>query len=294
LFVAATERELAIEGRTVQVRIAGAPEGFPVVYFHGTPGSRLDLSFGDDLAAAAGVRLISFDRPGYGGSSAAPYSLLGMAHDALELVDELGVERFSTFGLSGGGPFALATGAIGGARVTRIGIASGAGPFQEIPGAMEGFSEIDTRAAALLPGNPTEAAATFASGFVPFREATQKGDDAVRADFASILSARDQQLFADPSLGTSFIASVREGLRPGVDGGGWDNVAWIGAWDFDVAAIQQPVLLWYGDEDLMASPAHAHWLDEHLAHASLMLRRGEGHFGIFEHLSEMLLALRGD
>jgi pimeloyl-ACP methyl ester carboxylesterase len=292
--VAAAERELAIEGRTVQVRIAGDPEGFPVVYFHGTPGSRLDLAFGDDLTAASGVRLISFDRPGYGGSSAGPFGLSGVAHNALELADQLGVERFATLGVSGGGPFALATGAIGGARVTRIGIASGAGPFQEVPGALESLSEIDARAAALLPDNPTEAAVIFASYFEPILAAVRQGDDAVRAGFEAVLSARDRELFADPLLGGLFIASIREGLRHGAEGAAWDNVSWVGEWDFDVAAVQQPVLLWYGDEDLMAPPAHARWLEGHLALASLVMRSGEGHLGIFEHLSEMLLALVGD
>jgi pimeloyl-ACP methyl ester carboxylesterase len=178
--------------------------------------------------------------------------------------------------------------------VTRIGIASGAGPFQEVSGAIEGLSEIDRQAVALLPDNAAEAAATFGSGFAPFRVATRRGDDAVRADFAPFLSARDRELFADPSVGGPIIASMRESLRRGVDGAGWDNVAWIGAWDIDITAIGQPVLLWYGDEDLMAPPAHAHWLDDHLPHASLVVRRGEGHFGIFEHLSEMLLALVGE
>jgi pimeloyl-ACP methyl ester carboxylesterase len=292
--VAATERELAIDGRTVRVRIAGDPAGFPVLYFHGTPGSRLDLAFGDDLTAAAGVRLISFDRPGYGGSSPGPFGLSSVARAMLELVDQLGVEHFATLGLSGGGPFALATGAIGGTRVTRIGIASGAGPFQEVPGAMEELSEIDTRAAGLLPGNPTEAAVIFASYFEPILEAVRQGDDALRSVFEPVLSTRDRELFADPTVGGPFIASIREGLRHGAEGAAWDNVSWVGAWDIDIAAIRQPVLLWYGDEDLMAPPAHAYWLDEHLAQASLVMRSGVGHLGIFEHLSEMLLALVGE
>ncbi len=292
--MAATERAFAIEDLTVQVRMAGDPEGFPVVYFHGTPGSRLDLAHADDVAAAAGVRLISFDRPGYGGSSPAPFGLARVAHCALGLVDQLGVESFATLGLSGGGPFALATGAIGGPRVRRIGIASGAGPFQEVPGAIEMLSEIDTRALALLPDNPAQAAQIFASGFAPLRVATRRGDDAARSGFAPFLSMRDRELFADPSVSGTLIASIREGLRQGAAGGGWDNVAWIGVWDIDIAAIVQSVLLWYGDEDRMSPPAHAYWLEEHLPQARLVLRRGEGHLGIYEHLEEMLVALVGE
>ena len=283
-----------VDDRTVRVRTAGDPDGFPVVYFHGTPGSRLDLAFGDELVGAAGVRLISFDRPGYGGSSAAPFGLLRVADDALRVADQLGVAQFAPLGLSGGGPFALATGLVAGARVARIGVASGAGPFQEVPGALDGLSEIDAKAEALLPGNPTEAAVVFASYFEPITEALRQGDDAVRAVFEGALSARDKELFADPLLGGSLIASIREGLRHGAEGAAWDNVAWVGAWEIDPGAISTPVLLWYGDEDLMATPANAHWLDDHLPEARLVMRPGVGHFGIFEHLPEMLSELIAD
>ena len=82
--VMATERGCAIEDRTVRVRTAGDPAGFPVMYFHGTPGSRLDLAFGDELIAAMGVRLVSFDRPGYGGSSPSPFGLLSVPHGRVD------------------------------------------------------------------------------------------------------------------------------------------------------------------------------------------------------------------
>jgi pimeloyl-ACP methyl ester carboxylesterase len=200
-------------------------------------------------------------------------------------------DRFAPLGLSGGGPFALATGLVAGARVARIGVASGAGPFQEVPGALDGLSEIDARAAALLPENPTEAAVIFASYFEPLLAAARQGDDALLAQIQAVLSARDRELFADPSLGGSFIASASEGLRQGAEGAAWDNVAWVGAWEIDPAAISKPVLLWYGDEDLMATPAHAHWLDDHLPAARLVMRPGEGHFGILEHLPAMLAEL---
>jgi pimeloyl-ACP methyl ester carboxylesterase len=290
LVVIAEERDVAVYGRTVRIRIAGDPAGYPVMYFHGTPGSRLDVVSGDELVAAVGVRLVSFDRPGYGRSSVSPFGLLAVAKDALNVADQLGVERFATLGLSGGGPFAIAiaTAAIGGPRVARVGIASGAGPFQEVPGAIDGLSEIDTRAVALLPDSPAEAAATFASGFEPILTAVREGDDAVRAAFEPFLSARDRVLFADPVVGASIIASIREGLRQGASGSGWDNAAYVGGWEIDIAAIQTPVLLWYGDEDLMAPPAHAQWLEEHLPDARLVIRSGEGHLGIFEHLAEML------
>ncbi|MGA2873337.1 MAG: alpha/beta fold hydrolase [Candidatus Dormibacteria bacterium] len=289
--VTATERDFALEDRTVRVRTTGDPSGFPVMYFHGTPGSRLDLAFGDELIAATGVRLVSFDRPGYGGSSPSPFGLVSVARDALIIADQLGLARFATLGDSGGGPFAIATAAVGGERVTRIGVASGAGPFQEVPGAIEGLSEIDSRAVGLLPTNPAEAAATFTSSLEPILAAMNQGGDALRAAFEPLLSARDRVLFADPVVGRYQIASLREGLRQGVSGWGWDNVAYVGRWEIEVATVQTPALLWYGDEDLMAPLAHGRWLDEHLPNSRLVIRAGEGHFGLLDHLAEVLSEL---
>jgi pimeloyl-ACP methyl ester carboxylesterase len=80
------------------------------MYFHGTPTSRLDLCFAEQLAAGHRARLVSFDRPGYGGSTPAPFGLAAAGADAHAVADDLGVDRFATLGFSGGGPGALAAG----------------------------------------------------------------------------------------------------------------------------------------------------------------------------------------
>ena len=83
----------------------------------------------EEFAAGQGVRLVSFDRPGYGGSAPAPFGLASIGADAHAVADRLSVARFATLGMSGGGPGALAAATVPGGRVTRAGIASGAGPF---------------------------------------------------------------------------------------------------------------------------------------------------------------------
>jgi pimeloyl-ACP methyl ester carboxylesterase len=105
------------------------------------------------------------------------------------------------------------------------------------------------------------------------------------------MSARDQQLLADPRFGTVFGDTVREGLRQGPEGGGWDNVAWIGPWGIDLGAVSCPVLLWYGSEDRAAPVTHGQWQASNLPHATLIVNDGDGHMGIYDHLAEMLTAL---
>lgn len=73
------ERVIPLRQRTVMVRGAGDPDGAAVIYFHGSPGSRLDVQLAEQHAEADGVRLISFDRPGYGGSEPGSFGLHQMA-----------------------------------------------------------------------------------------------------------------------------------------------------------------------------------------------------------------------
>ena len=236
------------------------------MYFHGTPSSRLDLCFGEQLAAECGVRLVSFDRPGYGGSTPAPFGLASIAADAHAVADELGIAGFATPGQSGGGPGALAAAAVPGGRVTRVGIASGAGPFQRVSGALGQLDDNDRTAVALLPGDPAGAAAAFAAGTEPLAGLIRAADDAgIVSAFQELLSPRDNELMRDPRLAAAFAGTMREGLRPGTSGAGWDNVSWIGEWDIDLGAVTCPVLLWYGSEDRLAPPAHGLWLSQNLA-----------------------------
>jgi pimeloyl-ACP methyl ester carboxylesterase len=168
---------------------------------------------------------------------------------------------------------------------------SGAGPFQHVPGALEDLSDIDKAAVSLLPDDPAGAAAKFASGFSNVEDFPDR--DALLAKFGPVLSDRDKAIVSDPVTGGALLAEVRDALRQGQLGGGWDNVAWVGPWDIELSSVTCPVLLWYGSEDRMAPPAHAHWLVEHLDDATLVMRPGEGHFGAFDHLAENLRTLAG-
>jgi pimeloyl-ACP methyl ester carboxylesterase len=279
-------------GRVLRVRDAGDPGGPAVMYFHGTPGSRLDLRFGEQLAAERGVRLVSFDRPGYGGSTAAPFGLASIAADAHAIADELGIARFATLGQSGGGPGALAAATVPGGRVTRVGVASGAAPYQQIPGALADVVESERAAVSLLAVDPAAAASAFGTAYEPRAELLRACDGpGIVSLFEPSLSRRDGELLRDPRVAAAFADTMREGLRQGTRGYAWDNVSWTGEWDIDLNAVASPVLLWYGSEDTSVPPAEGTWLSQHLPRARLVLRDGEGHLGICDHLGEMLDAL---
>src|SRR5215470_16294514 len=286
------EMDIARGGRVLRVRDAGDPGGAVVMYFHGTPTSRLDLRFGEQFAAGRGVRLVSFDRPGYGGSAPAPFGLASIGADAHAVADALGVARFAILGFSGGGPGSLAAAAVPGGRVIRVGIASGVGPYQMVPGALDELDDNDRAALSLLPDDPATAASAFAAGFEPLAELSREpGSSWVLSAFEDLLSSRDREQLDDQRYASAFADAVREALRPGTSGAGWDIVSWIGEWDIDLSAVRCPVLLWYGSDDRFVRPARRLWLSQNLPGARLVVHDGEGHLGIFEHLGEMLDAL---
>lgn len=290
------EHEVDIAGRSVMVRDAGNPAGVPVVYFHGTPGSRLDVSFGEDVAKDMGVRVVSFDRPGYGRSDAGPYSLSRIAADVGVIADRLGVGRFAALGWSGGGPFALAAAAVLGQRVTTVGVVAGDGPFQQMTALRERLDENDLLALSFLPEDPARAVEQFLAGGEELLKGMMSARDdeqAYMAMMAAMFGDPDADLFADPGLRHCLFASQHEALRQGPMGMGWDNVAFVGPWDADLADVRCRVHLWYGERDPLAQPASGQWLNDHLADAELVVYSGEGHLVTMRHWPEILRALAG-
>ena len=108
------EHQVAVEdGRVLQVLERGDPNGRPVLVHNGSPNSRLMYEPDVRLAEGQGVRMISYDRPGYGGSTPQPgRTVADCAQDVRAVAAGLGIERLAVWGISGGGPHALACAAL--------------------------------------------------------------------------------------------------------------------------------------------------------------------------------------
>lgn len=274
------------------VHECGDPAGAPVVHFHGTPGSRLETAFGGGIAERAGVRLVGFDRPGYGRSDAGPISLAGVARDVEVMADHLGLGRFAVSAWSGGTAFALATAAALPERVLRVGVSGGLAPFEHMPGAREALTPGDLEALSHLPGDPTRAAEVFLRGNSEALEgmlSVRDDDSAPWIDW--MFAGSDPAIVADADARRAMFVNYREALRQGAGAIAWDNVAFVGPWGIRVEDIAAPVLLWYGDDDELAPPDHGRWLARHLGSAHLTVYEGEGHLLPLAHWDEMLRAL---
>ncbi len=129
------------DGRSLAYAGYGDPQGFPVFFFHGTPGSHIDWELFDveDTASRLGVRLIAVDRPGIGLSDyQSGRRFLDWPADLAALADRLALERFSVLGFSSGGAYALVCPLKIPERLVRVGVLNGDGPYEQ-PGIVEGI-----------------------------------------------------------------------------------------------------------------------------------------------------------
>lgn len=119
----------APHGRTLEVHEEGDPEGLPVIVHHGTPMAGLQYEPHAELAREQGIRLIGYDRPGYGGSTRdSGRRVADCVADVTAKADALGLDRFASWGVSGG-PYVLACAALCDGRLTAVASLAAVAPW---------------------------------------------------------------------------------------------------------------------------------------------------------------------
>ncbi len=278
------------DGRALRVLDSGG-DGPPVVFHHGTPGGAATAAA--LVARAPGdMRMIAFDRPGYGRSTPRPGRCVGdVAADVEALVDALQVERFATWGWSGGGPHALATAALLPDRVLRCAIWGGVVPYESGESLfLDGMAEANVEEFELtLQGREAlepEVVATTAELI---------GQDTEGAIAAMAPYCSPQDLAALPRITDVVTDPNRDAL--GTSHEGWldDCLVFVAPWGFDPATIRLPVAIWHGAHDLMVPPSHGAWLADRIPGAVLHERPDDGHLTLVETaLAETVAFLTGE
>ncbi len=281
------------DGRTLEVLTAGPRDGTPLVFHHGTPFAAVSYRPAVDAVTARGMRLVYWSRPGYAGSTRRPgRRVADVAADAAQVLDILGHDRFVTLGWSGGGPHALACAALLPGRCAAAALIGGVAPYEA-----EGLAWLD----GMGPENVAEFALAAEGGapFVDFlsRESEQLAGvnaDDVAESLGGLVSDVDKAaLTAD--LADFMARSLSSSGVGGPDGWHDDDVAFLSDWGFDLGAVQCPVAIWQGREDLMVPYAHGVWLAGHVAGAVPHLLDDEGHVSLFvdafDRILDDLLAL---
>jgi pimeloyl-ACP methyl ester carboxylesterase len=271
-------------GRTIRVHSAGATDGPLIVYLHGAPSSRLDVDDIDDRSRVRGVRLAAIDRPGYGGSTYAPYGFATVAADVCAVADLLEVDTFAVIGQSAGAPYALAAAALYPDRVTAVATGGGPAPFHPESPWWANLSVGEQEGVRLLGIDDDRANDLLAHADLPAMDALALNDDGLLSFWFDLLGPADRR-YLDARLGPRFVATVRESLRQGQTGWARDNVVWMGAWAFELADIRCQTTLWYGDEDHWQP---GEWVAARVPKAALRVLPDRGHLVMFEEWDQVL------
>lgn len=280
---AAGDREVRLaDGRVMRLREYGDPRGTPVIALHGTPASRLMYSAAKS-AGSQGLRLIAPDRWGYGGTSAHPNPTLpAFAADIARVADVLGLARFAVLGVSGGGPYACALGALLRDRVTALALVAPVGPMGGVAGVkLSAFHHFCFR---LLPRMPGAVRFVF-RGFK--RGLDSSPHRAIR--IAMVRSpAPDHRVMTHPEVRTRFMGMFAEGLRPGVEGALTDMQIFNRPWHLPLHEISTPSALWIGTADNNVPIDAAHKLAAAIRGCELIELEGEGHLWVAVNYDEVL------
>lgn len=279
------------DGRVIEYWTGGDPAGRVMLMHPGTPETRVMGRWGHDAAVSAGVNLISLNRPGYGGSTpVTDPSLASAGRDTAAVAASLGLDEYAVFGLSGGGPFAVATAVADPRHVRALGVVGGIGPWRLLDGA-----SLDPEASRCLAFHD---AGDIAGAWDCMRRDVDRAygrlvalDDAARV--GGILAGIDDSsvLLDDDAYRTLWAENMRVVMHS-FNGSAFDNLAWGATWDIDPRDVAVPTLLWYGESDKPCHPAHGRWYADRIAGSELVILPGESHLDVIDgHWLDVLMGL---
>jgi pimeloyl-ACP methyl ester carboxylesterase len=281
------------DGRRLGFDEYGPADGMPLFYFHGTPSSRKDWrALGNDgLPEKLGVQVIVADRPGIGLSDFLPGRRIGdWPADVAALADALGIERFSVFGYSGGGPYVLACAQKIPQRLVSAGIAAGEGPADQ-PGIYEGINPQALQFMTLAREKPWQFRMMWRmictlTRFAPRLMASKGGF------FTGLPEADKAVSLKQPELSQALYAAMIESARHGAHGPQWDAALAVSPWDFPIDNISTTVHIWQGECDRNVSPASSRYLARMIPRCQATFLPGEGHISlVVNHLEQILRTL---
>ena len=275
------------DGRIIAYAEYGDPNGFPLIWCHGNPGSRREADLLEPtFLQRVHVRAIVPDRPGIGLSTwRGQRKVTDWPTDLAALTAALKIERFALLGLSGGAPYALACARAMPHRITRTAIVSGIGPLDVLDDAERrergpSYFVLARRSYWLVLGMAWL-----------MQRGLQQPDKLMAQVFAG-LPPVDQETLHDPRTRHSFLNLMHEAFRHGARGLAWDATLIARPWGFSLREIQLPIDIWHGDADRNTPLTMGGYVAEQLENSYLHILPGEGHFSlIVRHISSILQKL---
>jgi pimeloyl-ACP methyl ester carboxylesterase len=293
----ASRRALALERPTREGRIRlpsgrhigfaeyGNPAGPMVLYFHGTPGSRLEMGLVNAEAVSAGVRLVAVERPGIGMSDYQPRRrILDWPPDVECVAAALGSpsEPFGVIGLSGGAPYALACVQCIPHRLTHAAVVSGHAPMNA-PGTYRGNQD---NLIEFMNRRPRLAAIGVN---VATRQLHRNSERFVRRVANSWSEADRQMVLCNSEYRAAVAETLNEATRCGSSGILTDVQLLDCYWGFRLSQMPlAPVSIWHGGCDPIAPVSMAHYFHREIASSELIIDPAAGHLTMMKwHATEV-------
>jgi pimeloyl-ACP methyl ester carboxylesterase len=285
-------------GRGLAVESWGPEDGYPILYLHGMPGSRRGPRPLVNHLYNSGLRLIAYDRPGYGGSGRLEgRSVSHAAADVASIADALGIETFSVMGRSGGGPHAMACAALLPDRVQNVAILVSLAPFDADPAELDWFG-------GMTPSN-IHAFTLAAEDHGSLHEELLQRHSALNSDPQQMIrslvpemSPGDRRIVWETGVRRMLVQNFDVAFDPdeadadardhGLQGWFDDVVSLVKPWGFQLSDIEVPALLWQGELDTFSPMDHFYWLADHIKNATTMLALDTAHFGAIPAMPRIL------
>ncbi|KAI1209332.1 alpha/beta-hydrolase [Annulohypoxylon truncatum] len=283
------------DGRNISYAIYGDQDSSRTIFYqHGYPSSHEEAIFCHEPAQRLGIRLISVDRPGMASSTYQPNRrLLDWPADLLALADHLKVDRFAVFGVSGGGPYALACWhQIPRSRCVGLGIMSGLYPTKL---GLSGMLLMNRAIFWAAQWSPWLLGHLLDFGIGP----TTRSAEELEKRLGDGMKSRPKP---DRDAWDNSSRSVRQGLARGLkgafengpEGAGWEGHIYSSDWGFCLDEVKvEPgrVVLWHGDEDANCPVAMTEKAAKLLGNVELRISRGQAHMLFVSKLDEALETL---
>ena len=264
------------DGRDLGYAEYGAPDGIPILFFHGMPGGRF-YTLDADALEQRGARLLTLERPGIGLSDPNPgRTLLDWPLDVAAFADIHRIDRFAVLGMSMGGPSSLACAYALPDRVGVAGLACAVGPLFDQP-QFDALMPDEVRALLSIARSDRATAIELVREFFrPTSDAYTIDPDAAFENFVVGFTEEEQlRLRADHERWRRVLEAT---WAAGPDAATDETVASIGPWGFDAADVGVPVRAWHGDADGGNTPIDViRWLVAQIPDASLVEYPGEAH-----------------
>jgi pimeloyl-ACP methyl ester carboxylesterase len=262
------------DGRAIGYADYGVADGIPIFEFHGLPGSRY-YTLRADALEAAGARLVTLERPGFGLSDPKPgRTLLDWPDDVAEVADHFGFDRFAVLGYSAGGPNAIATGYALPDRVAVVGIAASVGAVFDNP-ELDTLQSADFQALLPLARTDRDAAIAIVRDFTkPTADAWASDPDGYFETFVEGWpAAMHAWLRATADLWMKTLSATYD---RGPDTVTDEIASTYGPWGFDAADVRVPVRAWHGSADDIKIE-NIQFLVDRIPDATLTIHEGEPH-----------------